>query len=137
MIKTILIGGEAGQGSAVTSRFIGKIFCRLGYFVFNYRDYPSLIRGGHNFNVLEISDKPVYSQGEKYDIILTLDQKTIDLHQKNLKEGGFILGSAKFSSDKLKGLGMDGILKKLEGPKILENDVLIGWLFKYFGVFID
>ncbi|MFH1509876.1 MAG: 2-oxoacid:acceptor oxidoreductase subunit alpha [Candidatus Nealsonbacteria bacterium] len=137
MKKTILIGGVAGQGSAVTSRFIGKIFCRLGYFVFNYRDYPSLIRGGHNFNVLEISDKPVFSQGEKYDIILALGQKTIDIHQKNLKDGGFILGNSKLNSDKLRGIDMDEVIKKLDGPKILENDILIGWLFKYFGVAED
>ena len=134
MKKTILIGGVAGQGSAVTSRFIGKIFCRLGYFVFNYRDYPSLIRGGHNFNILEISDTPVYSQGEKCDIILALDQKTIDLHKDCLKEGGFILGSNKLNSDKLKPIDIGGILKKLEGPQILENDVFIGFLFKYFGI---
>ncbi|MFH1582219.1 MAG: 2-oxoacid:acceptor oxidoreductase subunit alpha [bacterium] len=134
MKKTILIGGAAGQGSAITSRFIGKIFCRLGYFVFNYRDYPSLIRGGHNFNILEISDSPVYSQGEKYDTILALDQKTIDIHQKNLKEGGFILGNLKLNSEKLKGINTDSIIKNLEGPQILENDILIGWLFKYFGV---
>ena len=134
MKKTILIGGVAGQGSAVTSRFIGKIFCRLGYFVFNYRDYPSLIRGGHNFNILEISDTPVYSQGEKYDIILALDQKTIDLHKDGLKEEGFILGSDKLNSDKLKPIDIGGILKKLGGPQILENDVFIGFLFKYFGI---
>ena len=134
MKKTILIGGVAGQGSAVTSHFIGKIFCRLGYFVFNYRDYPSLIRGGHNFNVLEVSDKPVYSQGEKYDIIVALDQKTIDLHQENLKDDGFVLGSYKLKSNKLKGIDTEDLLKKLDGPQILENDILIGWLFKHFGI---
>src|SRR4030043_1983764 len=99
MQKTILIGGVAGQGSAVTSRFIGKIFCRLGYYVFNYRDYPSLIRGGHNFNVLQISDKPVYSHDESYDIILALNQETINKHQEGLKKEGFILGGQNLKSD--------------------------------------
>ena len=99
MEKTILIGGQAGQGSAVTSHLIGKIFCRLGYFVFNYRDYPSLIRGGHNFNILRISDRPVYSHLEKYDFILAFDQKTIDLHQKNLVPGGVIFGDKKLKGN--------------------------------------
>lgn len=116
MEKTILIGGEAGLGTAVTSHFIGKIFAGLGYYVFNYRDYPSLIRGGHNFNVLKISDKPVYSHAYKYDFILALDQKTVDLHKKELKKGGLIFKA-----------------KEME-PKILANDVLIGLLFKHFGV---
>src|SRR4030042_3913900 len=137
MQKTILIGGVAGQGSAVTSRFIGKIFCRLGYYVFNYRDYPSLIRGGHNFNVLKISDKPVYSHDNSYDIILALNQEAIDNHQKGLNKGGFILGSKNFKSDRLSPLDTESILKKLGGPQILENDILIGSLFKYFGVSKD
>lgn len=124
MEKTILIGGEAGLGSAVTSHLIGKIFCQLGYFVFNYRDYPSLIRGGHNFNVLRISDRPIYSHEYQYDFILALDQKTIDFHKKDLKKGGLIFGTAK----------TEPVVQKLEGPKILANDVLIGLLFKHFGV---
>ena len=134
MEKSILIGGEAGQGSAVTSRFIAKVFCRLGYYVFNYRDYPSLIRGGHNFNILRVSDKQIYSNNEKYDIILALNQKTIDLHQKNLDKNGFIFADKNLKSKKIFPLDMAPILKNLGGPKILENDILIGSFFKYFGV---
>ena len=110
MEKTILIGGEAGMGSAVTSHFIGKIFTEWGYYVFNYRDYPSLIRGGHNFNILKISDKPVYSHELKYDFILALDQKTIDTHKKDLNKGGLVFEA------------------KAGEPKILANNVLIGLL---------
>lgn len=134
MEKTILIGGAAGLGSAVTSSIIAKVFCSLGYYVFNYRDYPSLIKGGHNFNVLQISDKPVYSHGEKYDIILALDQKTIDLHQTNLKKDGFIVGDKSLTAKKFSSIDIPAVLGKLGGPKILENDIFIGYLFKTFGV---
>jgi len=134
MTKNILIGGAAGLGSAVTSHIIGKIFCSLGYYVFNYRDYPSLIRGGNNFNVLKISDKPVYSHELEYDLILALDQKTIDLHQKNLKKGGLIFGDKNFKAKNLYPIAVKDILSELEAPKIIENDILIGCLFKYFGV---
>lgn len=127
MERAILIGGEAGLGSAVTSYFIGKIFTGLGYYVFNYRDYPSLIRGGHNFNVLKVSDKPVYSHELKYDFILALDQKTVDIHKKDLKKGGIVFGAKE----------TEPIVQKLQGPKILANDVLIGLFFKYFGVDLD
>lgn len=124
MKKTILIGGEAGLGSNVTSHLIGKIFCSLGYHVFNYRDYPSLIKGGHNFNVLKISDKPVHSHEHYYDFILALDQKTINIHKKSLKRGGVIFGTKETGP----------VVKKLGGPQILANDVLIGLFFRYFGV---
>ena len=134
MEKTILIGGKAGQGTTVTSHFIGETFCALGYYVFNYRDYPSLIRGGHNFNVLEISEKPVYSHRGKYDIIMAFDQKTVDLHQKNLKKGGVVLGDKTLKAKNLHPIDIKPILEKLKAPQIIENDILIGWLFKYFGV---
>lgn len=115
------------MGSNVTSHLIGKIFCSLGYYVFNYRDYPSLIKGGHNFNVLNISDKPVYSHGHQYDFILALDQKTIDIHRKSLKKGGIIFGAKQ----------TEPVVQKLQGPQILANDVLIGLLCNYFGISLD
>lgn len=115
MEKTILIGGKAGQGIAVTSYLVGKVFCQLGYYVFNYRDYPSLISGGHNFNVLSISDKPIFSHRERYDIIVALDQKTIDIHRKNLNPGGLILADKNLKT-------------------IFENNILLGRLFKELGV---
>ncbi len=134
MQKTILIGGKAGHGTAFTSHLIGKIFCSLGYYVFNYRDYPSLIRGGHNFNVLKISDKPVYSHDNEYDIIIAFDQETIDKHKKELKSGGFILGAKGLKGKKIEKVDVDSILEKLDAPEIMENNILLGWLFKYFGV---
>lgn len=124
MEKTILVGGEAGQGSGLTSYLIGKTFSCLGYYVFNYRDYPSLIRGGHNFNILRISDQPVFSHEPKYDVILALDEKTSEMHKKNLIRRGLIVRASEFEEQ----------LKKLNGPKFLVNDILLGYLFGLFGV---
>ncbi len=121
---SILIGGKAGQGIAFTSYFLGRLFADLGYYVFNYRDYPSLIRGGHNFNVIRISEKPVYSHKENYDLIIALDEKTIDLHKKNLNSGGEIFRLKETKK----------ILEKLKAPEIVGNNVLIGAVMKYFGV---
>lgn len=132
--KTILIGGKAGQGTAVTSYFIGEVFSSSGYYVFNYRDYPSLIRGGHNFNVIRISDKPIYSHADEYDIIIALDQRTIDVHQRNLKKNGFILGDKNLrTKKKFYPIDINPLLKELKAPQVIENDIFIGWLFKYFG----
>jgi len=134
MQKTILVGGKAGHGTAVTSHFIGKVFCSLGYYVFNYRDYPSLIRGGHNFNVLKISDKPIFSHDNKYDFIIAFDQKTIDLHRDELKPEGFILGEKGLVGEKIVNIDTESILKKLDAPEIMENNIFLGWVFKYFGI---
>ncbi|XOB41172.1 MAG: 2-oxoacid:acceptor oxidoreductase subunit alpha [Candidatus Nealsonbacteria bacterium] len=138
MEKTILIGGKAGQGTNVTSCFIGEVFSSSGYYVFNYRDYPSLIRGGHNFNVIKISDKPVYSHSDKYDLIVALDQTTIDKHVKGLKEKGFIIGDKDLKTEKkFYPIDIQPILKDLDAKPVIENDVFIGWLFKFFDMSED
>jgi len=134
MQKTILVGGKAGHGTAVTSHFIGKVFCSLGYYVFNYRDYPSLIRGGHNFNVLKISDKPVFSHDNEYDLIIAFDQKTINLHQDELRSEGTILGAKDLVGKNIVNIDVGSILEKLNAPEIMENNIFLGWAFKSFGI---
>jgi 2-oxoglutarate/2-oxoacid ferredoxin oxidoreductase subunit alpha len=96
MKKTILIGGKAGQGINKISEIISEILMKNGYFIFNYRDYPSLIRGGHNFNVLTISDKRVGSTESKLDTIIAMDELTVKTHKKELKKDGIIIDHKKF-----------------------------------------
>ena len=91
MRLNILIGGKAGQGINKISEIVAKVLNDYGYFTFNYRDYPSLIRGGHNFNILCISDKKTGSYDSQLDGIIAMDEKTIELHKEELKETGFII----------------------------------------------
>jgi len=88
---TILIGGKAGQGINKISEIISDIATSEGYYIFNYRDYPSLIRGGHNFNVLTISDKQVASIEKALDVIIAMDDKTVTVHKKNLKKKSWLI----------------------------------------------
>ncbi|MBU3904740.1 MAG: 2-oxoacid:acceptor oxidoreductase family protein [Nanoarchaeota archaeon] len=133
MERLILIGGQAGFGAKRTSEIIGKIFTQMGYYVFNYRDYPSLIRGGHNFNVLKISNKPVYSHDEKYDVIIAFDQNTINKHKKNLETNGYIIGDKTLKSNKILHVDTQKIIKDYH-KAVYANNVLIGALMKSFGL---
>ena len=91
MRYNILIGGEAGQGPNVLTQIIGEALIENGNYVFYSRDYQSLIRGGHNFNILTFSEEPVCSNDSKIDILVCLDSKTEEMHKKNLKKDGIIL----------------------------------------------
>jgi len=91
MRLNILFGGEAGQGPNILTQILGKTLVKLGYYVFYSRDYQSLIRGGHNFNVLTFSNEPVYSNDSHMDILVALDENTENIHKKDLKEKGVIL----------------------------------------------
>ncbi len=92
----ILIGGKAGQGINKVSEIVSSILNKYGYFTFNYRDYPSLIRGGHNFNILAVSDERVGSNESELDIILALDEKTAEIHKKDLKKNGILIKCDKY-----------------------------------------
>ncbi len=91
MKVTILFGGEAGQGPNLLSNVLGRALVKRGYYVFVSREYQSVIRGGHNFNVLTFSDKPVYSNESKLDMIIALNSDTEKLHKKELKSKGIVL----------------------------------------------
>ncbi len=88
---SILFGGKAGQGANVLSDILGKSLVKKGYHVFISRDYESLIRGGHNFNVLTFSDSPVASNDSEIDLIVALDKNTIVIHKKELKKNGNVI----------------------------------------------
>jgi 2-oxoglutarate/2-oxoacid ferredoxin oxidoreductase subunit alpha len=126
MRLNILIGGKAGQGINKVSQIISNILNTHGYFTFNYRDYQSLIRGGHNFNILSISDKPIESHETKIDILVALDDRTSEIHKPELKKQGQIIQSQEF-----KNLGKDinialagGLIKILGIPEqILEKEI--------------
>lgn len=88
---SVKIGGEAGFGIMTTGLLMGKIATRSGYFAFEYPEYPSLIRGGHNVVSIRISDEQVFSQEEKTDILICLNEETHKLHSSLVKDGGVIV----------------------------------------------
>ncbi|MBU0466117.1 MAG: 2-oxoacid:acceptor oxidoreductase family protein [Nanoarchaeota archaeon] len=91
MRLNIVIGGKAGQGINKVSEIVSQTLTNQGYFTFNYRDYPSIIRGGHNFNILSISDKKIESHESKLDGIVAMDDNTIKVHEKALKKDSFVI----------------------------------------------
>src|SRR3989344_3106124 len=87
----IVFGGSAGTGPNFLTHLLGEALVSRGYYVFYSRDYQSLIRGGHNFNHLTFSNEPVYSNDSKIDVLVCLDEKTENIHKKNLNKNGKIL----------------------------------------------
>lgn len=91
MDYSIKIGGEAGQGIQTIGDTLAKVFSRTGYHVFTHQDYESRIRGGHNFFQIRFSDNPVTASRDRIDILVALDKESIQLHEKELSEGGHII----------------------------------------------
>ena len=131
MKYNILFGGKAGQGPNVLTHILAKTLAEEGYYVFYYRDYRSLIRGGHSFNVLTFSDKPVRSHESKYDVIVALDELTIGTHKKDLKKKGTVVkgeGENMYFAGKMyKAIGLDFKLldKRLKELKRYETNLKV------------
>lgn len=91
MKLNIVFGGKAGQGPNILADVVCEGLIKSGYYAFNSRDYQSVIRGGHNFNAVTFSDSPVYSNQSGIDILVCLDDKTEELHKKEINKNAVIM----------------------------------------------
>ncbi len=79
-----LIGGEAGFGIKVTGQMFSRMCVRGGLFTFDYTEYPSLIRGGHNSYQVDVRDHPMFSSVRPIDLLVALNQDSIVQHADRL-----------------------------------------------------
>lgn len=132
---SIVIGGAAGQGSRRAGLIIAKLFNNLGYNVYIYEDYQSLIKGGHNFSAIRVSSEKNPSARKDIDFLLALDQRTVDEHSGSLNKKGVVI----FDSDKVKngkgiGIPAETIVKESKGLSIMGNTALIAGFSKVLGI---
>lgn len=130
-----MIGGEAGYGIMTTGVMMAKIMTRLGMSVFDYVEYPSLIRGGHNAYYVRCSDRQIYSQKETIDILVALNRETIDQHKTELSPHAVILYDSnsvtvregEFDSEKvLVPVPLVDITKELKVDRLMVNTIAVG-----------
>jgi 2-oxoglutarate/2-oxoacid ferredoxin oxidoreductase subunit alpha len=94
MDLAIGIGGAAGQGIATPGDILARIFVRRGLHLNTYNAYQSIVRGGHIFLTLRTSDRPVHTTGDKIDLMITLNQDTMDRHLELMRSGSVVLYNA-------------------------------------------
>lgn len=134
---SVLIGGKAGFGIDKSSLVIGNIFAELGYRLYIYRDYPSLIRGGHTFSIIRAAKDKIAAHKNSIDVLLALNQETLDLHQGKLSKRSVII----YDSDSIKketlpkeyktaALPLTNILKEDNLPEIMRNTCAVGAMCK-------
>ncbi|NTU47200.1 2-oxoacid:acceptor oxidoreductase subunit alpha [Candidatus Roizmanbacteria bacterium] len=78
------IGGEAGFGIMTTGLAISKLATRSGHQIYDYAEYPSLIRGGHNTYDVLISTDKVSATKHEIDLLICLNKATFELHKHRL-----------------------------------------------------
>jgi len=134
-----LIGGIAGDGINEAGLTVARLFCRLGYHIYMYYDYPSLIRGGHNFSLVRASRQKIAAHMDQIDVLIALNQETVEKHISRLKDSSFVIYDAdKVKLDGIKqrgfGLPITSILKEAAAPAVMKNTCIIGGYCKVVGI---
>jgi 2-oxoglutarate/2-oxoacid ferredoxin oxidoreductase subunit alpha len=88
---SLKIVGASGQGINSIGGIIAKGLKRSGYCVFGYREYPSLIKGGHASYQLDVSNERVCSTETKVNVLVALNHHGLELNLDELKQGGIVL----------------------------------------------
>ncbi len=91
----VLIGGEAGQGMFSVELELSETLSRLGYHFFATKNYMSRIRGGHNYHMIRVAERPVHAlSGKPWDMVIAMDAaETERRHRPSLREGGVFIGT--------------------------------------------
>lgn len=99
MKKNVLIGGAAGQGMDTLSYLFEKLLQRSGLYVFSNKDYMSRIRGGHNFIQVRFGTERITGHDYDLDLIVALNEETLDYHLERLKPEGAVFGDEGLKSE--------------------------------------
>ncbi len=137
---TIGIGGAAGQGIATPGNILARIFVRRGLHLYSYNAHQSIIRGGHSLLMLRMRDEEVRSHGDGMDLLLCLNQDTMNRHLGLLRPGSRVL----YNSDTVQpGEVPDDVLicpmpiGDLAGDsknKLIQNTISLGVMMSLLGV---
>jgi len=129
------IAGAAGDGIESAGEMVIKLFSRNGLHVFAFRGYQSVIRGGHVWYQIRISNEKLMHFGDMFDILITLNKDGITEDIPWLKEGGIVIYDPKKfeirENEKVKKfleykIPLQEIARKFSTLSVIQNVVAIG-----------
>lgn len=136
MDLSIIVGGAAGTGLKSLGYALVKAGGKAGFHVFSTQDYMSRIRGGHNFFRIRFAEKEISSVQENCQILIALDQISLDTHQANLTPDGLIICDSsvvKTKSPNAFPVPFDDLAQKYGGSKLMNNSVALGSFWGLLG----
>jgi 2-oxoglutarate/2-oxoacid ferredoxin oxidoreductase subunit alpha len=98
MEKTALnwkIAGKAGEGVMLAAKIFAKLCQRHGLEVFNYYEYPSLIKGGHQTGQVYASSESAHCQTRHLDLLVLFHQQFLELYLDVLDEESVVFINSK------------------------------------------
>ncbi|MFZ5376936.1 MAG: 2-oxoacid:acceptor oxidoreductase subunit alpha [Patescibacteria group bacterium] len=88
------IAGQAGEGVMVAAKIMAKICKRHGLQAFNYLEYPSLIKGGHQTGQVYAAKAQASCQRRQLDMLINLDLKGFTEHADEISSETVIISDS-------------------------------------------
>ncbi len=102
--KSVLIGGEAGQGLVTVGQLLSKCLVRAGWQVCVTQGYQSRVRGGHNSWAVRFGLEEIGAPAEEVDLLVALDQESVDVHRAELAPGALLVADESLEARGVAGL---------------------------------
>ncbi|MBM3227559.1 2-oxoacid:acceptor oxidoreductase subunit alpha [Candidatus Peribacteria bacterium] len=143
---SLKVTGAQGQGVNSVGEMCAKGLKRAGYCLFGYREYMSLIKGGHSSFQLDVSDEQIESSETQVDILVCFNHHGLERNALEVKKGGVIIHQTpqwKFPYDVQKSLDDRGvtivnlpseeILQKIKAKPMLGNVLITSVVWSILG----
>ena len=132
---SVIVGGKAGDGINNAGLIVAQLLNHLGYYVYMDIDYPSLIRGGHNFAVVRAAEQPVAALKKTLDYLIALDQETVQRHY-DICQNCVLIANADVVKppQNSQAISLKSILAAETAPAITGNSAMIGAFAKAAGI---
>lgn len=125
--RTIVIGGEAGQGIQTVGQLLAAACHGAGFEVLAVNDFESRIRGGHSSIGLRVADRPVAAPSRRIDLLVALDARSEAVHRPDLAQDGLVLADSAAGLEEGRALSLAfEQMAKAAGGRILANTVAAG-----------
>ncbi len=139
---SIRISGANGDGIESAGALLSQLLAHNGLYVFGFRGYQSVIRGGLVWYQLKASNSRVYSIGNGVDVFVALTMDALAAGLSNMGENGIVIYDstvikttpAANAKVQFVGVPLMEIALKSGGSFIYRNSVAIGIIGKLLGI---
>ena len=114
---SVLIGGTNGYGINDACIILCRLFSRMGLHIYAYNDFPSVIKGQHQYAVIRVATQKISAHTRKPDWALLLDQEAVSKHQGDFSPDTTIL----YDVDKIDAEGMPQTAMGLPLTKMIKD----------------
>ncbi|MEM3416401.1 MAG: 2-oxoacid:acceptor oxidoreductase subunit alpha [Candidatus Micrarchaeaceae archaeon] len=143
----VRIAGDNGDGIESAGTLLARIFMEQGLYIFGYRSFQSVVRGGSVWYQVRASKSKLYSVSDAADILVALNIGALGNNINSVSKGGIVIYDSEIKNpEQVLSLRTDissismpltDMALKAGGSFIYKNTVAIGFICKMLNISED